>query len=353
MNPGMPNSASAINDKIGHIMNYGDGWYGGVFMGAMYTQAFISNDIHQVVETALKAIPEQSDFYQCIHDVILWNKKYPDDWHNTWFELQKKWSEDKVCPQGVFVPFNIDAKINAAYVVMGLLYGNGDFTRTLEVATRAGQDADCNPSSAGGILGTMLGYNKIPAYWKMGLSAIENINFSYTTISLNKVYVLSLKHAMEMIRRNGGSVDSSDVWIKTQTPQTVRYEKSFDKIFPVASLPLHSRNSRHDAAVISDTTGTDIEGTGFCLMGQATKKRGDLPEYTFVADLYIDGRKTETAELPTLFRTRRHELFWKLNMPKGKHHIEVVVTNPSPDYELRGEGWIVYSDVPNSLHLGN
>ncbi len=62
--------------------------------------------------------------------------------------------------EGVFVPFNIDAKLNAAYVVMGLLYGNGDFTRTLEISTRAGQDSDCNPSTAGGVLATMIGYDK-------------------------------------------------------------------------------------------------------------------------------------------------------------------------------------------------
>ena len=43
MSPGMPNAASQISDKIGHIMNYGDGWYGGVFMGAMYSLAFTSN----------------------------------------------------------------------------------------------------------------------------------------------------------------------------------------------------------------------------------------------------------------------------------------------------------------------
>ena len=34
MTPGMPNTASEISDKIGHIMNYGDGWYGGVYIGA-------------------------------------------------------------------------------------------------------------------------------------------------------------------------------------------------------------------------------------------------------------------------------------------------------------------------------
>ena len=31
-----------------------------------------------------------------------------------------------------------------------------DFTKTLEITTRCGQDADCNPSTAGGILGLFL-----------------------------------------------------------------------------------------------------------------------------------------------------------------------------------------------------
>src|SRR6476646_5178911 len=54
MSPGMPNTASAISDKIGHIMNYGDGWYGGIYVGAMYTLAFTSNDIQYVVKESLK-----------------------------------------------------------------------------------------------------------------------------------------------------------------------------------------------------------------------------------------------------------------------------------------------------------
>jgi hypothetical protein len=105
------------------------------------------------------------------------------------------------------VPFNIDAKVNAAYVVIGLLYGKGDFTRTLEITTRCGQDADCNPSSSGGILGTILGYDKIPAYWKMGLKEAESIDFKYTTISLEDVYETGLNHALKTIERNGGAMN--------------------------------------------------------------------------------------------------------------------------------------------------
>ena len=63
------------------------------------------------------------------------------------------WDRNDSCPDGAFDPFNIDAKINGAYVALGLLYGKGDFRRTLEIATRSGQDSDCNPSSAAGVLG--------------------------------------------------------------------------------------------------------------------------------------------------------------------------------------------------------
>src|ERR1044072_2478983 len=104
MSPGMPNAASAISDKIGHIMNYGDGWYGGVYVGAMYSLAFVSNDIRFIVNEALKAVPAQSQFYKCITDVIRWSKSYPDDWKKTWFEVQKKWANDIGCPEGVFAP---------------------------------------------------------------------------------------------------------------------------------------------------------------------------------------------------------------------------------------------------------
>ncbi len=42
MCPGMPNQAIKICDKVGHIMNYGDGYYGGIFVAALYAEAFFS-----------------------------------------------------------------------------------------------------------------------------------------------------------------------------------------------------------------------------------------------------------------------------------------------------------------------
>ena len=89
MSPGMPNTASEFSDKIGHIISSGDGWYGGVFVGAMYSTAFVSSDVEFIVSEGLKTIPSKSSFYQCISDVIGWHKRYPNDWKQTWFECQK------------------------------------------------------------------------------------------------------------------------------------------------------------------------------------------------------------------------------------------------------------------------
>ncbi|MGZ5135552.1 MAG: ADP-ribosylglycohydrolase family protein, partial [Flavitalea sp.] len=338
MAPGMPNVASRISDKIGHIMNFGDGWYGGVYIGAMYSLAFTSNDIGYIVSEALKAIPANTKFHRCIANVIKWHKQYPNDWHQTWLQIQKNWSSDIACPDGVFEPFNIDATINSAYVVLGLLYGNGDFSRTMEVTTRAGQDADCNPSSAGGILGAILGYKKIPEYWKLGLKEAEDIDFKYTTISLNKVYEIGFKHAVEMIRQNGGTITEEKITIAVQNCEPVKYEQSFEGMFPVIKRKFNYRNFKE--------LNFEFDGTGFVLKGDARKLTQDAEIHSFLVELYIDGVKQETATFPANFTTRRQELFWKYLMPTGKHRVVVKVLNPRVDFELNSTEYIIYSDQP-------
>ncbi len=340
MSPGMPNTASKISDKIGHIMNYGDGWYGGIYVGAMYTLAFTSNDINFIVNEGLKAVPAESNFYKCISDVLKWHRQYPKDWKQAWLEVQKKWADDIGCPDGVFGPFNIDANVNSAYVVIGLLYGKGDFTKSLEIATRCGQDADCNPSSVGGILGTVLGYEKIPAYWKQGLHEAEDLDFKYTTISLNDVYEIGFKHALQNIEKNGGKVVGNNISINLQKTLPVRYEKSFGGVYPI----LKKR------AIISekkDELHFDFEGTGFVLRGSVYKS-GTHAESDFVSsELYIDGKLAETVELP-LYNTRyRHELAWRYKLPKGKHSVQFKLLDPLAEFRVNlNEAVIVYSDKP-------
>ena len=100
---GVVNAAVDISDKVGHIMNYGDGWYLGVYVAGMYSLAFIYDDVSTVVTEALKLIPQESKFYQAMNDVIGWHSQYPDDWTRTWQEIENsEWAIDLHCPDGIY-----------------------------------------------------------------------------------------------------------------------------------------------------------------------------------------------------------------------------------------------------------
>lgn len=207
--PGMPQVSNRYCDRMGHIMNYGDGVYGGMFIAAMYTQAFFARNAREVVENGLKAIPSKSLYAQTISDVIQWHDQNPNDWLKTWHLVQAKWGEVDHCPDGYKKPFNIDAKLNGAYVVMGLLYGDGDWYKTMNYATRCGQDADCNPANAAGILGTLIGAHAIPAqyagpvhntYWNKTLAGLPD-SYEVDVLSENTAQV-----GLKILLANGGEI---------------------------------------------------------------------------------------------------------------------------------------------------
>ncbi len=344
MSPGMPNTASKICDKVGHIMNYGDGWYGGVYVASMYSLAFISDNVDYIVNEALKTIPEQSDFYQCIADVIGWHQEYPQDWKRTWFECEKKWSSDIGCPDGVFKPFNIDAKINAAYIIIGLLYGQGDYGKSIEISTRCGQDSDCNPSNVGGILGTMLGYSNIPNYWKLGLDKVEDLNFKYTSYSLNDVYKMSYNHAIQNIEKNGGKINGNKLLLLPQTPATVKFEKGFTNHFPVEISTVKPRQRRLDNVYTKSIF--EFSGTGFVIRGSSQADEGSSNNYKQMIEVHVDGKLSEKAYLPSDFTKRRHEISWNYNLDRGKHVVTIKLLNPKKGYHIYLNEILIYDNQP-------
>lgn len=54
---------------------------------------------------------------------------------------------------------------NAQIVALGLLYGEGDFQRSITRAVYPGFDTDCNGATVGSIVGMMLGAETLPAKW--------------------------------------------------------------------------------------------------------------------------------------------------------------------------------------------
>ena len=340
MAPGMVNEASAICDKIGHIMNYGDGFYGGVYVAAMYSLAFVSDNMETVVSEALKTIPAESEFYQCIDDVIRWHRQYPDDWKQTWFECQKKWSSDIGCPDGVFTAFNIDAKINAAYIVIGLLYGGGDFTKTIDISTRCGFDSDCNPANAAGILGTMIGYSNIPEYWKKGVYPVEDMDFKYTTMSLNDVYSIGYSHALQVLQKNGADISGETIQIPLQEIKVLPLEIGFKDHFPVRKIDIVRMLEKGNAEY-----EFEFEGKGFVVNGRTREMSGQKGSVDPILEAIIDGQPEPVFTMPADSKTRKHDICWKYDLPEGRHLVHIKLTNANESYPVWMNNSIIYSGL--------
>jgi hypothetical protein len=340
MSPGMINAAAEICDRTGHIMNYGDGWYGGVFMAGMYATAFISDDIHFIIEQGLKPVPPQSKFHRAISDVIKWHGQFPGDWKQCWFEFEKKHTSEKGCPEGVFNAFNIDASVNAAYVVIGLLYGEKDFFKTMDIATRCGQDSDCNPATAAGILGVISGYDGIPAFWKPAIGKVEDVKFPYSDLTLNQVYELSYRHALKMIAQNGGEIRDENITLAVQEPEVLRFEQSFEGMFPAKELLV-----RKD--FLEESIRIGFTGNGIVVLGNVKSQCGvATSDYAALLDVYIDGIMTEQVRMPYDYIVRKYDIYHKYLLKNGDHQLEIKWVNQDPDFRIYLKSYVVYSEFP-------
>ena len=231
--PGMPNVAIELGEKFGRLMNYGDGLYGGQFVGGMYAEAFFEDDMVKIVQAGLKCVPKKSQFAECIRDVLAWYKENPDDWEKTWQLIEEKYQDNPdyrkfSCNKG---DFNIDAKINAAYIVMGLLYGEGDPDKTIIISTRCGQDSDCNPSNSGGILFTTIGFKNLPDKFKSALN--PEGKFSHTPYNFPTLVEVSKKLVRQAVKREGGRMlknqQAQDVFIiPVRKPKPTKLEQCWE-----------------------------------------------------------------------------------------------------------------------------
>ncbi|MEZ5402187.1 MAG: ADP-ribosylglycohydrolase family protein [Bryobacteraceae bacterium] len=332
MAPGMPRAAGELCLRAGRVMNHGDGILGGVFVAAMYSAAFFENDPAKVVEAGLAMLPPASPYARAIADTLAWSRETPGDWRAVWKRLEEKHNGREACPNGALRPFNIDARLNGAYIALGLLHGGGDFEKTLEIATRAGQDSDCNPSSACGVLGVILGYKGIPEKWRSGIPAISSEKFRYTEYTFPTIVESTMRRAAAVAARNGGGERGGTLRVRTQTPRAVNvalwdsYGSPAERV--AASSPRWvwkgewraERNTRVAAAKGAEAS-IEFEGAGAILVGPL------LPSGGRVA-VYLDGKPHRTVDVyPDEDQAKRSEAIWHVfGLRPGKHTVRAVVT---------------------------
>lgn len=357
MTPGLPREANKYADRVGRVMNWGDGLYGGMFFSGMYAAAFFENDPRKVVERGLRSIPAESAYAKLIDDVLRWSGENPDDWMKTWRLIENKWNKNDVCIDGALQPFNIDAKLNGGYVALGLLYGKGDFAKTLEVSTRSGQDSDCNPSSAAGILGVMLGYDRIPEVWKAGIPALADTRFAFTQYSFNEIVASTQARALRVVETTGGKVTGTEIEIPVQEPEAPVLEQwdigaplkraefndpswTFKSGFSDGSLKFTRGETHFKEATASGAEAIfTFEGTGVAIVGRCTQAGGR-------ADIFLDGEKAGQIDA-WIPKNTTDDDYWHISgLPAGKHSLRIVVRRDadsrSTGTQLQIERAIVY-----------
>lgn len=336
-------------------MNYGDGVYGGIFVAALYSGAYFESDIQKIIEKALRSIPSGSDYYKVIRDIMTLYSHYPSDWRAAWKELQDKWGEVDICGAGS--PFNIDAKLNGAYIIMGLLYGEGDPIKTLEISTRCGQDSDCNPSNALAVLGVINGFSGLPSEMQEGVKAIGDSTFIHTTYSFNSAITSTYNYALDFITKAGGKIKENKIIIKPEEPPAPTAEVSFPNLVFDKKISIFEKSNwsfkgkwevykvssgrddqLHEQSMFSEKEGDELvinfSGTGISLEGNWYRDGGK-------ADVYVDGNLHRTIDTYYDFAGQQHtESIWHvLNLEPGDHTVRLFVKG---EKRLESKGSRVY-----------
>ncbi len=152
--PGAPERGAALAYRDACLSHVKNGLYGALWVSAMISAAFTARTVAEVIAVGRAAIPDRSRLAEALDDVVAWSGQHPD-WRATWTRIEGKYGRYH----------RVHTINNAALVLLGLLYGAGDFARSITISVMGGWDTDCNGATTGSILGVLLGAAKLPPPW--------------------------------------------------------------------------------------------------------------------------------------------------------------------------------------------
>ncbi len=172
--PGFPRLAAryAYEDAI---LDHGDGEgvYGEVFCAALESAAFVEKDLQTLIQIGLSYIPEDCGVARAIRSAVA-SYKAGKSWREARDEILAKYrgglNPQQVSDEDRRKGFlegqrGWDVPSNIGMLIIGLLYGEGDFGKILCTAVNCGEDTDCTAATAGSIFGLMHGVEAIPQEW--------------------------------------------------------------------------------------------------------------------------------------------------------------------------------------------
>lgn len=208
--PGMRQWAIDRTADFATVTNEGFPVHAAQFYAAMYAAAAYESDVETLVALGQAALPTTSRSWQVIQDVRDWYAADQADGTLDWRETRRQLWDDYVGAND-FGRFRywVESTMNLGLTTLALLYGQGDFEETVRIGVLAGFDNDCNPATAGGLIGLIQGYSNLPTSVTTGTTDVYQVAYrtglpAYDTITGIATRLQAV--AEQVIVAQGGSV---------------------------------------------------------------------------------------------------------------------------------------------------
>jgi ADP-ribosylglycohydrolase len=152
---GDPAKAAALAEIDASISHYREGIWGAQAVAAAVSVAMVDGTIDEIIEVALKAIPEDSWLYYSINRALEIVEAANGEMMDAWMPLHDElWTSYKA---------SVPEAIAEAFGVLRLI--NKDFRAGVVAAGNFGRDADTIGAIVGAILGAKYGASQMPERW--------------------------------------------------------------------------------------------------------------------------------------------------------------------------------------------
>ncbi|MFC4809616.1 ADP-ribosylglycohydrolase family protein [Paenibacillus sp. GCM10023250] len=248
--PGNPRLAAEYAEKIASVSHDGNGKYGGMFIAACIAAAFDRSDMHEILEAGLSVIPADCEFARMARDVIRYHAEQPSDWREAYHYVNAHFGYHLYPGECHIIP-------NAAVIVLSLLYGEGDFSKAINICNMCGWDTDCNVANVGTIIGVRNGLDGIDRSWR------EPINdFLCCSSVIGTLNMLDLPWCASYIAGFGYKIAGADIPAKWR-PILLGDRPRFHFEYPGSTHAFRTdwdASEAHVTAVVSGTTEAAATG---------------------------------------------------------------------------------------------
>jgi ADP-ribosylglycohydrolase len=356
--PGMLEYATQKSAWAARITNDGFGIEPTIHYAAMYAAAFFEKDIQRLVDIGTSALPQGSRFAATVEHMKRLHRQYPDDWREARRRMAEAYYREFDYNRRAWPV--VDANLNGACGILALLYGEGDFQRTLDLASGMGFDADNQAATMSGLLGIVHGLEGIPQELLFPLGREEwdlPFNDRYINVSRHDLPDASLQdiarrmalQGERVILQNGGRmlrVDGVDFY-------EIVPSAAFEAPFELATAPTLLAEAGREFA-FRLYSGVDAAAASYRVAG------GALPEGVALAGDRISGVPAKVGSYPFEIEvsadgeSRRQGYSLRVHGRNLANRATAIISNPSPtddDIEVirdgRSRGMTYYNRAPD------